>query len=88
MMTGVAQWSQEVIQENGVPDLVINNAGLVNEPAPLWEVPVDECRAVIDVNINGTINVIRHFLPSMLQKASRHHHQLQLRLGGVPPRLE
>ena len=39
MMTGLPQWSQEVIQENGVPDLVINNAGLVNEPAPLWEVP-------------------------------------------------
>jgi NAD(P)-dependent dehydrogenase (short-subunit alcohol dehydrogenase family) len=65
---GVSQWSQAVIKENGVPDLVINNAGLVNEPAPLWEVPVDECRAVIDVNINGTINVIRHFLPPMLQK--------------------
>lgn len=64
----VARWSQEVLQENGVPDLVINNAGLVNVPAPLWEVPLDECRAVIDVNIHGTINIIRHFLPAMLEK--------------------
>jgi NADP-dependent 3-hydroxy acid dehydrogenase YdfG len=64
----VAKWSQEVLKENGVPDLVINNAGLVNVPAPLWEVPVEECRAVIDVNINGTMNVIRHFLPPMLQE--------------------
>jgi NAD(P)-dependent dehydrogenase (short-subunit alcohol dehydrogenase family) len=64
----VSQWSQNVLQENGVPDLLINNAGLVNAPAPLWEVPVDECRAVIDVNINGTLNVIRHFLPAMLHK--------------------
>jgi NAD(P)-dependent dehydrogenase (short-subunit alcohol dehydrogenase family) len=64
----VAQWSQHVIQENGVPDLVINNAGLVNVPAPLWKVPVDECRAVIDVNINGTINVIRHFVPPMIDR--------------------
>ena len=64
----VARWSQEVLQENGVPDLVINNAGLVNVPAPLWEVPLDECRAVIDVNIHGTINIIRRFLPAMLEK--------------------
>jgi len=66
----VAHWSQEVIQENGVPDLVINNAGLVNQPAPLWNVPADECRAVIDVNINGTINVLRHFVPPMVERRS------------------
>lgn len=64
----VAQWSQAVLQENGVPDLVLNNAGLVNVPAPLWDVPVAECRSVIEVNINGTINVIRHFVPSMIQQ--------------------
>ncbi len=66
----VARWSQEVFKENGVPDLVINNAGLVNVPAPLWEVPPEQCRAVIDVNINGTINVIRHFLPAMIDRRS------------------
>lgn len=66
--TSVAQWSQEVLQENGGPDLMINNAGLVNTPAPLWDVPAEECRRVIDVNINGTINMIRHFLPPMLKQ--------------------
>ena len=64
----VEKWSQQVLSQNGVPDLVINNAGLINEPAPLWEVPVEECQAVIDVNINGTINVIRHFVPAMIQQ--------------------
>jgi NAD(P)-dependent dehydrogenase (short-subunit alcohol dehydrogenase family) len=67
---GVKEWSQQVLSETGVPDLVINNAGLVNVPAPLWEVPVDECRAVIDVNINGTVNVIRHFVPPMIARES------------------
>ncbi|NEQ96864.1 MAG: SDR family oxidoreductase [Cyanothece sp. SIO2G6] len=38
------------------------------KPAPLWEVPAKECQAVVDVNLNGTINIIRHFVPPMIQK--------------------
>lgn len=66
----VSQWSQQVLSHAGVPDLVINNAGLINTPAPLWAVPVEECRAVIDVNLGGMINVIRHFVPPMLEQRS------------------
>jgi NAD(P)-dependent dehydrogenase (short-subunit alcohol dehydrogenase family) len=64
----VNHWCQQVLSKNGPPDWVINNAGLINAPAPLWEVPVEECRAVIDVNLNGTINVIRHFVPPMIER--------------------
>lgn len=64
----VSEWCQRAVHKNGPPDRIINNAGLINTPAPLWEVPTQECRAVIDVNINGTINVIRHFVPSMLKQ--------------------
>ena len=64
----VSQWCQQVIRQNGPPDLIINNAGLINAPAPLWEVPAPECQAVIAVNINGTINLIRHFVPPMLKQ--------------------
>ncbi|MEM9220012.1 MAG: SDR family oxidoreductase [Cyanobacteria bacterium P01_F01_bin.150] len=65
---GVRQWCQQVLNQNGVPDLIINNAGLINNPAPLWEVPAEECQAVIDVNINGTVNITRHFVPPMIQQ--------------------
>ncbi len=64
----VAAWSQEVLLANGIPDLVINNAGWVNTPAPLWLVPEAECRGVVEVNLLGTINVIRHFAPAMVQR--------------------
>jgi NAD(P)-dependent dehydrogenase (short-subunit alcohol dehydrogenase family) len=64
----VANWCQGVLAANGVPDLVINNAGLVNAPAPLWQVPEAECRSVIDVNITGTINVLRQFAPAMVER--------------------
>ena len=66
----VAAWAQGAIAANGLPDLVINNAGLVNHPAPLWLVPAAELDAVIAVNLNGTVNVIRHFAPPMVAQKS------------------
>jgi NAD(P)-dependent dehydrogenase (short-subunit alcohol dehydrogenase family) len=50
------------------PDLLLNNAALINRNAPLWEVPAPEFSNVIDVNIKGTANVIRHFVPAMIRQ--------------------
>jgi len=50
-----------------VPDLILNNAGLINRNAPLWEVPVEEFSNVIDVNIKGVYHVARAFLPAMIE---------------------
>ena len=35
----VRAWSEAVLEENGPPDLLVNNAGMINRNAPLWEVP-------------------------------------------------
>jgi len=64
----VAQWARNVIDAAGPADLLINNAALINRNAPLWRVSTDEFSRVIDVNIKGVANVIRHFLPAMLQR--------------------
>ena len=66
----VQTWAEAVLDQVGVPDFVINNAGLVNEPAPLWQVPVAEFEAVVTVNILGTVNVLRSFAPAMIQLGS------------------
>lgn len=66
----VAAWAQGAIAANGLPDMVINNAGLVNRPAPLWAVPAEEFDAVIAVNLNGMANVIRHIAPPMVERRS------------------
>src|SRR5213079_958683 len=50
------------------PDLLINNAGVINKNARLWEVSAREFSEVIDVNLKGTANVIRHFVPSMVKR--------------------
>jgi len=51
---------------HGAPDLLLNNAALINRNAPLWKVPAGEFSDVIDVNIKGVTNVIRHFVPAMI----------------------
>ena len=50
-----------------VPDLLLNNAALMNRNAPLWEVPAREFAEVVDVNLKGVVNVIRHFVPAMIR---------------------
>ena len=68
--SAVKAWAAEVLQSHGAPDLLINNAALMNRNAPLWKVPAKEFDAVIDVNIKGTANVLRRFVPAMA-KAGR-----------------
>ena len=63
-------WAERVIGIHGAPDLLINNAGLMNKPAPLWEVPPEDFSKLIDVNVKGMANVIRAFVPDMI-KAGR-----------------
>src|SRR5437016_5745752 len=54
----VALWATKVLASHGAPDLLINNAALMNTPAPLWQVPAREFNQLIDVNIKGVANVI------------------------------
>ncbi|MBL9215529.1 MAG: SDR family NAD(P)-dependent oxidoreductase [Opitutaceae bacterium] len=64
----VALWAEKVLAAHGAPDLLINNAALMNVPAPLWRVPAREFNQVIDVNIKGVANVLRHFVPAMVER--------------------
>ncbi|CAA6667779.1 unnamed protein product [Spirodela intermedia] len=57
-----------LVETNLVPDIVVNNAGTINKNRKIWEVPPDEFDSVIDINIKGTANVLRHFLPLMIEK--------------------
>ena len=64
----VKSFSENIIKKLGVPELIINNAAVMNTPRPLWEVPREEFDYLTHVNINGVANMIRHFLPSMVEK--------------------
>ena len=62
----VALWSEKILAVHGAPDLLINNAALMNQPAALWKIPASEFNKLVDVNIKGVANVLRHFVPAMV----------------------
>ncbi len=66
----VRAWADRLLARCGPPDLLVNNAALMNDPAPLWEVPAEQFDALIDVNVKGVANVIRAFVPAMVARRS------------------
>jgi NAD(P)-dependent dehydrogenase (short-subunit alcohol dehydrogenase family) len=64
----VALWAAKVLENDSAPDLLINNAGVINPPAPLWEIDDRQFTKIIDVNVRGVANVIRHFVPAMVAR--------------------
>ena len=66
----VAQWAKKVIDEFGAPDLLLNNAAVINPNRFLWDLSEKEFGNVIDINIKGVANVIRHYLKAMARKGS------------------
>lgn len=61
----VEKFCREALTKTGSPDLVINNAGIINTPAPLWGISAKDFDRLTAININGTANVIRHVVPVM-----------------------
>ncbi|MGD0207095.1 MAG: SDR family oxidoreductase [Verrucomicrobiota bacterium] len=66
----VAAWAKRILKSHGAPDLLLNSAGLINRNARLWEIGAQEFSDVIDVNLKGVANVIRHFVPAMVKRRS------------------
>ena len=61
----VQQAAPRIVQELGVPEVIVNNAGVVRR-ARIQNLPIDEWRHVLDVNLTGAFLVTRAFLPAML----------------------
>lgn len=64
------QWAEDLSSIDVIPDLVVANAGYLNQPQALWEVPAEDFDQVIDTNVKGVANTARAFLPGMI-KAGR-----------------
>lgn len=66
----VKAWAAEVVGRLGPPDLLLNNAALINGNAPLWQVEAEEFDRVVNVNLKGVANVLRAFVPAMIERQS------------------
>lgn len=66
----VALWAERMLTLHGAPDLVINNAGLLTEPAPLWKQDAAAVAKLFQVNLTGVVHVIQGFVPAMIERGS------------------
>ncbi|CAI9765286.1 unnamed protein product [Fraxinus pennsylvanica] len=66
--SSVEELARSLVEKKAFPDILVNNAGTINRNNRIWEVPVDEFDAVIDTNIKGIANMLRHFIPLMIEK--------------------
>jgi len=73
----VSKWSavqasmQRLVAQAGVPDLVVNSAG-VTHPGLVNEVPVEIYREMMEINYLGSVHVVKALLPDMLKRGSGH----------------
>lgn len=68
--SSVEDFAAQVLADGTAPDILINNAALINQNAPLWEVSDAEFSRLMDVNLRGIANMVRHFVPAMIEKGS------------------
>ncbi|KAK6915833.1 Short-chain dehydrogenase/reductase SDR [Dillenia turbinata] len=64
----VEELARALMEKQTVPDIIVNNAGAINKNNKIWDVPAEEFDAVIDTNVKGIANVLRHFIPLMIEK--------------------
>jgi NADP-dependent 3-hydroxy acid dehydrogenase YdfG len=61
--------AERVAAELGTVDLLFNNAGVML-PAPVDEVPDEQWRRQIDLNVTGLMNAISAFVPQLIKAAA------------------
>ena len=66
----VERFCVDLIARTGPPDLLLNNAAVINPNLPIWDMSAQDIDRIVDVNIKGTIAMIRHLLPPMLRRGS------------------
>jgi len=62
---------EQVTKDKGLPDLVINSAG-VARPGYFQELEIEVFHEMMDVNYFGTVNVAKAVIPKMIERGSGH----------------
>ena len=60
-----------ICQEAGIPDIIINNAG-VTHPNYIEKIPIEIFEQMIQINYLGTVYLTQTALPDMLKRGSGH----------------
>jgi NAD(P)-dependent dehydrogenase (short-subunit alcohol dehydrogenase family) len=68
----VDRLAAEAVDRFGGLHVAMSNAGIVNG-GPCWELPLEEWRRVLDVNLWGVIHGVRSFVPRILATGEEGH---------------
>lgn len=69
---GVERLPDEVVAAHGAVDGVVNNAGIIQPFVPVAELDDAAIERVLDVNLRGTLHMVRAFLPRLLERPEAH----------------
>lgn len=69
----VEQLAQHTEQQLGRVDYLYNNAGIIGNLSPVWELTPTQISNVMDVNLYGMIHVIRAFSPLLFKQNFNSH---------------
>jgi SDR family mycofactocin-dependent oxidoreductase len=64
------EWAE---RQWGGLDAAVAVAGVIAGGLPLWEVPTDQERAVLDIDLGGTIALARAAVPALLRRPTPRH---------------
>jgi NAD(P)-dependent dehydrogenase (short-subunit alcohol dehydrogenase family)/pimeloyl-ACP methyl ester carboxylesterase len=68
----VEAFATEVCDEHGVPDIVVNNAG-IGQAGRFIDTPADQWERVLDVNLGGVVNGCRAFARRLVDRGTGGH---------------
>lgn len=60
-------WAKDLRDRGIVPDLLVNNAAVINTPAKTWTIPAEEWERLLRINVVGTAAAIHAFVPAMVK---------------------
>ncbi|CAI9101507.1 OLC1v1038846C1 [Oldenlandia corymbosa var. corymbosa] len=66
--SSVAELARAVVEKKAIPDIIVNNAGTINRNNKIWEVSAEEFDTVMDTNVKGIANMLRHFIPILIER--------------------
>jgi NAD(P)-dependent dehydrogenase (short-subunit alcohol dehydrogenase family)/pimeloyl-ACP methyl ester carboxylesterase len=68
----VERFAEQVCADHGVPDVVVNNAG-VGQAGFFLDTPAEEFDRVLDINLGGVVNGCRSFARQLVERGTGGH---------------
>lgn len=65
--SAVDAWANALTGAGIIPDLVLNNAAVINSSKQAWRFDAEEIETILQVNVVGVFNVIRGFTPALMR---------------------